>query len=105
MTVEIIRKLCISKALFWTNHVDTRLAERDLKRDDIMSVLMTGEIIEQYTDDQPYPSCLMLGLTLSSRYIHVVCGTNDSVLWIITAYYPNPEKWSPDFKTRKGEVK
>jgi hypothetical protein len=102
MTIEIIRELCEKQALYWTNHVDKRLAERDIRRDDILCALLTGEIIEQYSDDQPYPSCLVLGVTLSSRYIHVVCGTNGSALWIITMYYPSRQKWSADFKTRKG---
>jgi hypothetical protein len=84
MTIEIIRELCGRKALYWTAHVDKRLAERDIRRDDVLCALLAGEIIEQYTDDQPYPSCLVLGVTLSSKYIHVVCGTNGFALWIIT---------------------
>jgi hypothetical protein len=81
MTIEIIRELCTKKALYWTNHADSRIAERDITRDDILNVLMTGEIIEQYQDDQPYPSCLVLG---------------------ITAYYPSLEQWTVDYKTRIG---
>jgi hypothetical protein len=63
---------------------------------------MTGEIIEQYKDDQPYPSCLVLGITAASKHIHVVCGTNGQALWIITVYYPSLEKWTADYKTRIG---
>ncbi|GHT52619.1 hypothetical protein FACS1894106_1720 [Spirochaetia bacterium] len=102
MTTAIIRELCTKKALYWTNHVDTRLAERGIRRDDILNVLMTGEIIEQYKDDQPYPSCLVLGRTAAAKYIHVVCGTDGQALWLITAYYPSREKWSADYKTRIG---
>jgi hypothetical protein len=105
MTIEIIRELCEQRALYWTNHVDKRLAERGIRREDVLCALLTGEIIEQYTNDQPYPSCLVLGTSLSSRYIHVVCGTNGSALWIITVYYPSLQKWSVDFKTRKGVEK
>jgi transcriptional regulator with XRE-family HTH domain len=31
----------------------------------------------------------------------IVCGTDSQSVWIITAYVPNPNLWSSDFKTRK----
>jgi hypothetical protein len=65
---------------------------------------MNGEIIEQYPTDYPYPSCLILGLSVSNQHIHVVVGSNMETLWIITAYYPNPDKWENDNKTRKEDL-
>lgn len=50
---------------------------------------MTGEIIEQYDDSYPYPSCLIYGINLEGKIIHIVCGSNDTELWIIKAYYPD----------------
>lgn len=74
-------------------------AESDTR---ILNAILNGEIIEQYLNDYPYPSCLTLGLAVNGRYIHIVCGVGMEKLWIVTAYYPNPEKWEADFKTRKG---
>lgn len=36
--------------------------------------------------------------------IHIVAGLGDNKLWLITAYEPDQDKWSEDFKTRKEQV-
>lgn len=79
-----------------------RFSERKIKYRDIISVINTGEIIEQYPNDYPYPSCLILGLDINEKYMHIVCGTDGEYLWIITAYYPSLDKWETDLKTRKA---
>jgi hypothetical protein len=66
--------------------------------------LQNGEIIELYANDYPFPSCLVLGVTLKST-LHIVCGSNGQELWLITAYCPNANEWEADFKTRKQEDK
>lgn len=33
--------------------------------DSIIKVIMQGEIIKQYEDDKPFPSCLLLGMSTS----------------------------------------
>jgi hypothetical protein len=38
-----------------------RLRERGIKRADVINCIQSGEIIEQYLDDMPFPSCLILG--------------------------------------------
>lgn len=50
---------------------------------------MNGEIIEQYPDDYPYPSCLILGMSIEDKYLHVVIGNHESDLFLITAYFPS----------------
>jgi hypothetical protein len=99
--IENIRNLCLENAMRWTNHVVLRLIQRDIKTEDVCQALMNGEIIEQYPSDYPFPSCLVLGLTYDNRKLHVVCGVDESELWVITAYYPNPAEWSADLKKRK----
>ena len=104
MDINEIKSMCENKALRWTNHVLMRLLQRNISLNDVISALINGEIIEQYTDDYPYPSCLVLGITLKNKYIHVVCGIGDGELWIITAYYPDLKEWESDFKTRKAVI-
>jgi hypothetical protein len=62
---------------------------------------MTGEIIKQYTDDKPFPSCLVLGLSLGKKSTHVVASIDGKFLYIITAYYPSEDEWEDDMKTRR----
>lgn len=70
-------------------------------QEDIEKALLNGEIIEEYENDYPYPSCLVYGINLNNKVIHIVCGLNEIELWIITAYYPDNIKWEDDLKTRK----
>ena len=66
--------------------------------------ILNGEIIEEYEEDYPYPSCLVYGVTLNNKVLHIVCGIGDIDLWIITAYYPDDLEWEKDLRTMK-EIK
>lgn len=59
------------------------------------------KFIKQYEDDKPLPSCLILGKDQKQRHIHVVISHDDDFIYLITAYYPDPNLWEADFKTRK----
>ena len=63
---------------------------------------MYGEIIEEYPDYWLNPAALIFGHKLNNQIIHVVVGMDD-YLHIVTAYYPNPKKFEPDFKTRRRQ--
>jgi hypothetical protein len=82
-----------------------RIEERGIYPSDIKHCIMDGEIIEQYPDDYPSPSCLILGHNVNGDYIHAVIGSDGEQLWFITAYKPSSEKWESDLKTRKGAKK
>ena len=85
----------------WTNHLMIRLCQRNITQEDIEQAILNGEIIEEYKQDYPYPSCLILGKTSNNKIIHVVCGVGENELWIITSYYPNEDEWQDNLKTRK----
>ncbi len=84
-----------------TEHARKRLAERDIKVKDIINCISGGEIIKQYEDDKPLPSCLLLGQMLNYDPVHVVVSCDEEFIYLITAYRPSPEKWKSDMKTRK----
>jgi hypothetical protein len=104
ISIDIIKKLCQENTLRWTNHILIRLLQHTISTDDIVCALINGEIIEQYPSDYPFPSCLVLGLSEQKKYLHVVCGIGETELWLITAYYPNIDKWEEGFKVRKGSA-
>ncbi|MDO4523526.1 MAG: DUF4258 domain-containing protein [Eubacteriales bacterium] len=62
---------------------------------------MRGEVIEDYPDDFPHPSCLIYVMLEKNRVMHVVAGTDGEEIFIITAYIPNTEKFEEDLKTRR----
>jgi hypothetical protein len=88
--------------LRWGLHVLQRMVERGIHRADVLAVLHEGEVIEAYSDDTPHPSALVLGF-VASRPLHVVVAldANGPDPYIITVYQPSPDKFEPDWKTRR----
>jgi hypothetical protein len=105
MRIEDVQALCTDETILITQHMLLRFRERGIKIDDVMYAILHGEVIEDYPDDYPHPSCLVLGASASDKMLHIVCGLGEGRLWIITAYYPDPAKWELDFKTRKELLK
>ena len=90
----------------FTDHARRELEEEPLGViyvGEVLQVLETGEIIEKYTDDTPYPSCLIVGWTEAKRPLHIVCAPvpTEERLIIITTYQPDSNRWEADFKRRK----
>ncbi len=84
-----------------TEHARVRLFERNITLKSVIYCIENGEIIEQYEQDKPFPSCLILGHDEDHKTIHIVVSINEGYIYLITAYYPNPGKWKPDFKSRR----
>lgn len=105
MEIDTIVKLCKTGKLSDTNHIMLWLVQRNRATNDVENALLTGEIIETYEKDQPYPSCLVLGLSVNNECLHIVCGIGEDELWLITAYYPNYHEWEQGFRMRKVEQK
>jgi hypothetical protein len=103
MNLDEIIKLCNDDTVVLTQHLVMRMHERNIKYDELLSAIKSGEIIEVYPNDFPYPSCLILGTI--DYPLHIVCGLSDQNLFIITAYKPDPDEWSADFKNRKDAAK
>jgi len=102
LEIDDLRRICIPENIEITMHAAKRLEQRNITINDVISCIHKGEIIERYPDDYPYPSCLILGISAKQIYIHVVVGSDLETIWIVTAYYPDLNKWEPDLKTRKG---
>jgi hypothetical protein len=101
VNIEDIVLLYKKKSVRWTNHILERILRRGIRIDDVENALANGEIIEQYPSDYPFPSCLVLGHTKAGEALHIVCGSNGTELWLITAYFPNPAEWTEDHKQRR----
>lgn len=88
--------------IVFRTHAIQRMFARRISEEDVRRILKTGEVIEDYPDDRPYPSRLLLGWS-GARAIHVVAADNhdDEVAIVITVYEPDPDRWGPDFKRRK----
>ena len=98
-----LRKYYESDNVLISDHAAIRFRQRGLKVKDIRCAVNNGEIIEQYPEDFPFPSCLVLGKTTDEKFIHVVMSDEGKMSRIITAHYPDPEKWDSQFKVRKEQ--
>ena len=74
MQIEEIQELCKQSKIKWYKHALERMQERDINRADVKNCIMNGEIIENYPDDFPHPSCLIFGYTINNRILHIVAG-------------------------------
>jgi hypothetical protein len=73
--------------------------DRLIRVAEVQSVVLGGELVEDYPDDPRRHSCLLLG-TPDERPVHVVCSPKADHLAIITAYVPDSTQWSADFRRR-----
>lgn len=93
-----------SKQLRITDHADEEAEADGVSYDEIYASVLNGEIIEDYPDDKPYPSCLIFGRTLAGNPIHSVWAYNSENDWavLVTVYKPDPSRWI-DWKWRKKD--
>ena len=99
--IETLREYYLRDMVLVSEHAAMRFKQRGLKAKDIRAAVNDGEIIEQYPDDFPFPSCLILGKSANGKWIHAFMSDEGSMSRVITAYFPDPDKWSEDFRTRK----
>lgn len=71
MDIGRIKILCRDVTFEVTQHILIRCQQRNIIYEEIKEVICSGEIIEEYLDDYSCPSCLILGMTMKKRKIHV----------------------------------
>jgi hypothetical protein len=76
--------------------------ERAISAVEVQKALESGETIETYPHDTPYPSRLVLGWS-QTRPIHIVVAdiTAEDTSIVITVYEPDAELWEDNFRRRK----
>jgi hypothetical protein len=99
--IDEFRQINMPEKVALTIHAKKRMEERGVNVDDVLHCINSGEIIEQYEDDKPLPSCLILGKDMRDNGLHIVISKDDEFIYLITAYYPDHERWNVDLKTRK----
>ncbi len=89
-------------SITFSGHAIRRMFARSISNSAVKTAIRGGVIINEYLDDQPYPSFLILWFD-NNVPLHVVVAQNsqDDSCYIITAYIPSNELWEEDFKTRK----
>ena len=90
------------KRIMFSGHAIHQMFSRGLQKDDVLAVIQGGQVVIDYTDDKPYPSCLMLGF-IKNLPIHVIFAVDleQQIGIVITAYIPDSKLWAKDFKSRR----
>jgi hypothetical protein len=88
--------------IVFSQHAFTRMFARGISPQLVERAVRLGEVIADYPYDQPYPSVLLL-FRDAKQVLHVVVGIDviSKTCHIITAYWPEPNLWDDDFRTRR----
>ena len=83
-------------------HAVERMFQRNISEETVEFVIKNGRIIEEYLDDKPYPSFLVLGFEDGDeeKPIHVVFAKKEDEVIVITAYRPEKSMWINNFQVR-----
>ena len=103
--VQRIVKCFQADLVYYTQHARFEMENEELGvifENEVYEAISSGEIIEDYPQDKPYPSALILGKTAADRSLHIVCAYDEeeNLTIVVTVYQPNPERWI-DYKRRK----
>jgi hypothetical protein len=103
-TLQKIVHLINEGAIRISAHGYDELATDDILVRDVTNSVVTAILVEDYPDYHKGPAVLVLQQDGNGRPIHVLWGipkgaTSPAVL--VTAYRPDPNRWSADFLRRK----
>ena len=104
-TWEKILNLVQRGEIMVSEHGYEEIAADDIRVRDIVSGVANAEVIEDYPEYRKGPCVLVLQSDRDGRPIHAVWGIPrgfSSPAVLITAYRPNPERWTDDFRRRKA---
>ena len=103
-TLERIRELVTRLEVQISDHGYDELADDDLFVDDILAGLADAVVVEDYPAYHKGSCVLVLQRDGQDQPVHVVWGipkAASSPAVIVTAYRPDPARWSEDFLRRK----
>ena len=101
--IQTIKERALHNRFRLSKHAVKRMDLRGRTLADIREVLSTGEVIQDYPHEKPYPEFLFLGYPGKSQDpCYVVVASNDENV-IVTVHDYDPEVYEPDHRTRRKQ--
>ena len=103
-TFNHIKDLIMKNEVRISEHAYDEMAQDDIFARDVVSGVNYGEVVEDYPNYPKGPCVLVLQYDGKNKPLHVVWGipkSQSSPAVVITAYRPDPERWTDDFMRRK----
>jgi hypothetical protein len=103
-TFERIRDLVARREIRISDHGYDEFAQDGILAREVISGVMSGRVVEEYPDYPKGPCVLVLQRDKAGGPVHVVWGIPRNRQFpavLVTAYRPDPERWTPDFMRRR----
>ena len=102
MNIEDIIDAIRNHRIRITDHADEEAQADHLSFDEVFISIFQGQVIEDYSGDKPFPSCLIYGDTFSGDPVHSVWAYNYENRWavLVTVFRPDPQRWI-DWRARR----
>src|SRR5437870_563850 len=102
-TLQLVQQLVAQGEIRISEHGYDELSADNISVEDVLRGVAAADVIEDYPDYFKGPCVLVLQRDSGALPVHVVWGIPKAAskpAVVVTAYRPEPEKWSNDFKTR-----
>lgn len=102
-TIELIVELVGRNEVLISDHGYDEMTEDNIYVSDIVNSLASAEVVEDYPGFAKGPCTLVLQIDGQGLPIHSVWGIpkgKSTPAVLVTAYRPDPLKWTNDFKRR-----
>ena len=103
-TLRRVQTLVMSGQVEVSRHGFRELSADDILLSDVIAGVGAADVLEDYPAYGKGPSVLVLQFDSAGRPIHVVWGIPRGAVMpatLVTAYRPDPERWSDDFTRRR----
>lgn len=101
-TFQIVKDLVKSGKFRLSQHGDEEMREDGIFPTALLNSMESAILVEDYPEAWKGPTVLLLQ-EFEGQKFHAIWGISKAspeVASLVTAYIPDPNKWTPDFKTR-----
>lgn len=96
-----LRRAVSEGRIQWNHHALVRSIERGIPRAEVLETVTQGKVIEEYLEDRPFASCLILQIKDQPLHVVAALDPDSQIAHVITVYRPDLLHFEPDWQTRR----